>query len=100
DAASYAPRAEEIEKALFGYAKGLKKDISKLDGEVVMADGSSVEAVPPKRMVFVLILPEETPQNKAIFATLQQSAKAAGERYGVEVVYRYEQKALVERGEE
>lgn len=100
DAASYAPRADDIEKALFGYTKGLTKDISKLGGEVVMADGSSVEAVPAKRKVLVLILPEETPQNKAISAVLQNAAKEAKTRHGVDVELRYEQKALVGRGEE
>lgn len=100
DAASYVPRVDEIEKALFGYTKGLTKDISKLGGEVVMADGSSVEAVPAKRKVLVLILPEETPQNKAVSAVLQKAAGEAKARHGVDVELRYEQKALVGRGEE
>lgn len=99
DAASYVPRADSIEKALFGYTKGLTKDISKLDGEVVLADGSTVTAVPPQKKVLVLIVPEETRQNEAMDAGLQKTASEAGRKYGVDVVLRYEQKALISTGE-
>ncbi len=95
DPTSYAPNADRIEKALFGYAKGLNGDISKLGKEVVLADETTVSTVPAQKKILILIVPEETAQNEAIRSTLKQAAAGAQKKYGVTVEFRYEQKALL-----
>lgn len=99
DAASYAPRSEAVEKAMFGYAKGFRKDISGLGQEVVLADESTVKAVAAKRRILILIVPEEIQQNREMGKVLSDSAAAVQEKYGVSVEFRYEQKALIENKE-
>ncbi|MBR5753972.1 MAG: hypothetical protein IKX83_05760 [Clostridia bacterium] len=96
DPTSYAPRSDQIEKALFGYAKGLNKDISKLGKEVVLADESVVATVPAQKKILILIVPEETANRGAINDTLKRAAAEAQKKYGVTVELRYEQKALLE----
>ena len=100
DPASYVPRSDQIEKALFGYAKNLNKDISKLGKEVELADESVADAVTPKRKILILIVPEEIAENKEIQSALERAAKQAGTQYGVSVELRGEQKALIPAKEE
>ena len=97
---SYAPRVDSIEKALFGYATDLRKDISGLGQEIVLADGSSVKPVKAERKILILIVPEEVKQYDAMQGALEGTANAVRERYGISVDLRYEQKALVKNGEE
>ncbi len=97
---SYAPKVESIEKALFGYATDLRKDISGLGKELVLADGSSVKPVKAQRKILILIVPEEVKQYGAMGSALQSTANAVKEKYGVTVDLRYEQKALLKNGEE
>lgn len=100
EATSFAPRSEAVEKALFGYSKGLSKDISKLGGEVTLADGSTVKTVPAKRKILILIVPEEVKDNKQMAALLSSLSDQVMDRNGVSVEIRYEQKALVQNKEE
>lgn len=100
EATSYSPKSEAVEKAVFGYAKGLSKDISKLGGEVTLADGSTVKAVSPKQKVLILIVPEEVKQNKKMKTLLSVLAEEVQDRDGVTLELRYEQKALVQNREE
>ena len=97
---SYAPRVDSIEKALFGYATDLRKDISGLGQEIVLADGSSAKPVKAERKVLILIVPEEVKQYGAMQGALEGTSNAIRERYGITVDLRYEQKALVKNGEE
>lgn len=97
DPTSYVPNTDRIEKALFGYAKGLDQDISKLGKEVVLADESVVGTVPAEKKILILIVPEETARNEAILEVLKTTAAAAKTKYGVTVELRYEQKALLVR---
>lgn len=100
DPTSYVPNEDRIEKALFGYAKGLNQDISKLGKEVVLADESVASTVPAQKKILILIVPEETAQAQAINTVLKSTAAAAKSKYGVTVELRYEQKALLFSGEE
>ena len=98
--ASYAPRVDSIEKALFGYASDLRKDISGLGQEIVLADGSSAKPVKAERKILILIVPEEVKQYDAMEGALEGTANAIREKHGISVDLRYEQKALVKSGEE
>lgn len=98
--ASYAPKVDSIENALFGYATDLRKDISGLGQEIVLADGSSVKPVKAARKILILIVPEEVKQYDAMEGALEGTANAIRERYGITVDLRYEQKALVKNREE
>ncbi|MBQ8063310.1 MAG: hypothetical protein IJ230_05170 [Clostridia bacterium] len=99
-AAAFTPRKEAVEKALFGYVKGLSKDISTLGKEVTLADGSTVKTVQPRRKILILVVPEEVKQNKSMKSLLSSLAEQAQVRQGVTVEVRYEQKALVQNREE
>ena len=98
--ASYAPRVDSIEKALFGYATDLRKDISGLGQEIVLADGSSAKPVKAERKILILIVPEEVKQYDAMEGALEGTANAIREKHGISVDLRHEQKALVKSGEE
>lgn len=99
-ATAFSPKSEAVEKALFGYASGLSKDISKLGKEVTLADGSTVKKVPAKKKVLILIVPEEVEQNKKMTTLLSSLSKRAQAQKGVTLEVRYEQKALVQNREE
>lgn len=93
--ASFKPLTESIEKTLFGYARDLNKDLAGLSGEVVLADGTAVEAVPPKEKILLLIVPEETKQNDALWKALTASSQKVQAKFGVQVEIRMEQKAFL-----
>lgn len=100
EATDFSPKKEAVEKAMFGYTKGLSKDITKLGKEVTLADGSTVKTVPGKKKILILIVPEEVEQNRQMTALLSSLSKQAMEKNGVSVEVRYEQKALVQSREE
>ena len=93
-AASYRPKEEEIQKLLFGYSKKMNQSVSGLGNDVVLADGTSVPAVTPKKKTLVLVVPEEAKENGAMQTVLHSVAVQAEKKYGVSMTFRYEQTAL------
>lgn len=98
--AAYDPKVESIEKALFGYAKDLRNDISGLGNSITMADGSSAKPVKAERKVLILIVPEEVKEHEAMNRALTNTASAVRLKEGVTVELRYEQKALAKNGKD
>ncbi len=90
---SYSLNQEATEKQIQQYANRLEKDILALNGTILMESGQEQEAVPAKRKILLLILPEECQKNETMQTGLQQ-IKADLQKQGTEVEYRYEQEAL------
>ncbi len=94
DLSAYSLNREATEKQIQQYASQLNKDIqSRRNTTILMESGKEQAAVPAKREVLIIILPEESQKNESMQAGLQQ-IKTTLQKQGTEVVYRYDQEAL------
>ena len=93
-AGDYVPKTEAVMEQLTDYAKKMNQDLSKLDGELEMADGSTVKAVEPREKTLVVVVPVEAKENSAMLAMLEQAKREIQSDYGLTLKVLYSEEAL------
>ena len=95
---NYKPKKSQIKAAAKKYAVKLVNDVDKIDVDIKMEDGTvcqtAKEDVKHRSKEMILVVPEETADNKEMVSTLNEIVSEIEQETGVKVKITYRQKAF------